>query len=403
MKTIFMILTSSILLFSCRHMTKEISSLKNQSGAIQEQLIFEESISPINFKLTAPLIFMFEKAYAGLPSGIFPPTREKEYEKDASIQYNNKDFENFKIKVRGNNSLIECSFAKLKINFKNPSATQNSNKYLNKIRIGTHCGDQDKPHLKRMTHENYTWRQATVLDIARIVGLRVPRVKRAIIEYVDNSNEVKQKNYSQIRVNKVNVKRHAFLMEDTSDIAKEIGFEKIDDILANENRAKLAKLIKLEDFVKIIIFNSMVMNWDMSLPNPYDDNIGSFWNIDLIGKKINDEYVEIMPIVDDFDLAFSVTGKTNDQSQDIFPYDLEKFVDSFKNSLDPRIKNENERFIVYKTLKEYESNGDKVTEFLKQEGLFVKGDNRGKEILGTYISRFFSDYLPKVIEHYQLN
>jgi len=70
------------------------------------------STSVVALTLTAPFQTHFEMAYAGLPDGIFPPVREKPYF-DGSLQMAGLAIP-ITLRVRGNSSLQECPFPKLK-------------------------------------------------------------------------------------------------------------------------------------------------------------------------------------------------------------------------------------------------------------------------------------------------
>lgn len=62
--------------------------------------------------------------------------------------------------IRGNNSVVDCNFAKLKLKFKSASLNNTLLKDHPEIKIGTHCGDDASTPRYRLKQENATWRQA---------------------------------------------------------------------------------------------------------------------------------------------------------------------------------------------------------------------------------------------------
>ena len=67
----------------------------------------------VEWTLTGPMQAHFNMAFAGMPDGIFPPHREKPYF-DGTLKMGELEVP-VTLRVRGNSSLQECPFPKLKV------------------------------------------------------------------------------------------------------------------------------------------------------------------------------------------------------------------------------------------------------------------------------------------------
>ena len=84
-----------------------------------------------------PLQTHFDLALAGLPDGIFPPRREKPYF-DGTVLVAGFELP-VELRVRGNSSLQECPFPKLKLKVARADRIGTPFADAREIKLGTHC------------------------------------------------------------------------------------------------------------------------------------------------------------------------------------------------------------------------------------------------------------------------
>ena len=91
----------------------------DDAGAL-EPARWYESKTALELSVTGPMEDAFEAAFAGTPDGIIPPVRNKD-PFDGGVAYLDLDgtphAASVELAVRGNSSLQECAFPKLKFAF----------------------------------------------------------------------------------------------------------------------------------------------------------------------------------------------------------------------------------------------------------------------------------------------
>ncbi len=247
------------------------------------------STSVVAFTLTAPFQTYFDLAYAGLPDGIFPPVREKPYF-DGSLAMTGFDLP-ISLRVRGNSSLQECPFPKLK--FKVAREQREGTPFFDarEIKIGTHCAEGGRGTIGRLREQIATYREALAYETMGVLGFVTPRVRRARIEYHDTTPT------NASPVGGWQLIRDALILDDVEVVAGRMGGRALDDeevaVLTNANFN--GQLIADLQFL-----HALLGNWDYKL---FTNGVG-LWNTDVIELAGGG----LLPVAGDFDLASWVTG-----------------------------------------------------------------------------------------------
>jgi hypothetical protein len=139
--------------------------------SLEADSIFSES-SVVEFSLSGPLQQHFALALAGMPDGIFPPERPKPCF-DGVLTLSGRDVP-VTIRVRGNSSLQECPFPKLK--FKVSRADRGDTPFFDarEIKIGTHCAEGGRGSIGRLCEEAATFREALAYEVMERLGFVSP-------------------------------------------------------------------------------------------------------------------------------------------------------------------------------------------------------------------------------------
>lgn len=257
-----------------------------RARAADPQSIFAES-SVIAFGLSGGFQTNFEHAFAGTPDGIVPPHRVKEYF-DGALQLGSSTIP-VALRVRGNSSLQECPFPKLK--FKVSKANRAGTPFFDarEIKVGTHCAEGGRGTIGRLRDERAAFREALAYEVMSALGFAGPRVRRAQIDYRDTSltNSISPSGWQ--------VNRHAVILDDIEVVAERLGGRALsdDEIAAIENANFDPQLIDL------LLLHALLGNWDFALPA---DGHG-LWNTHVI--ELPD--LRLLPIAGDFDLSSFVT------------------------------------------------------------------------------------------------
>ncbi len=241
-----------------------------------------------NLSITGPLQTNFNLAYAGTPDGIFPPKRLKPYfNAQAAIGTLTLPIS---LRVRGNSSLQECSFPKLKFKVAKEDRPGTPFADAREIKIGTHCAEGGRGNIGRLRDERSAWREALAYEIMGQLGFQSPRVRRAIIEYQD-TGEADEFGNSGWRLS-----RHAFLAEDVELLADRLGGRALSEaeITAISGHPFDSQLV-----TGLLLLHALLGNWDFSLET---DGRG-IWNTEVV--ELADK--TLIPIAGDFDLASFVT------------------------------------------------------------------------------------------------
>jgi hypothetical protein len=244
----------------------------------------------VSFSVTGPLQQHFDLAFAGMPDGIFPPVREKPYF-DGFITIGDEEIP-VSLRVRGNSSLQECPFPKMK--FKVSRAERVGTPFFDarEVKIGTHCAEGGRGPIGRLRDERATYREALAYEAMQILGFVSPRVRRARIEYHDATatNSTSEVGWD--------VTRNAVILDDIEVVAERLGGRALDDeeitVLTNAN-------FDVQLLTDLEFFHILLGNWDYVLA---PDGRG-IWNTDVI--ELPD--LKLLPVAGDFDLCSFVTGE----------------------------------------------------------------------------------------------
>jgi hypothetical protein len=251
--------------------------------------IFDRS-AVVELTLEGPFQVYFEKAFAGMPDGIFPPVREKPWF-EGEVALSAPGLERpIDVRVRGNSSLQECPFPKLK--FKLSREDRAGTPFFNarEIKVGTHCAEGGRGTIGRLRDERATWREALVYEIMAALDFTSPRVRRAQIQYHDTSptNGVRDVGWT--------LSRKALLLDDIEVVAERLGGRALDDeeitTLTNANFS--AQLI-----ADLRVLHAFVGNWDYALST----DGSNLWNTDVVALPDGG----LLPVAGDFDLCSFVT------------------------------------------------------------------------------------------------
>jgi hypothetical protein len=244
----------------------------------------------LEWAVQGPMQTHFELAHAGMPDGIFPPKREKPYF-DGRVQMGEYDLP-ATVRVRGNSSLQECPFPKLKLKWSRKDREGTPFASAREIKIGTHCAEGGRGPVGRLREESATYREALAYEVMEVLGFLTPRVRRARIDYRDTSptNEVGGTGWE--------IQRKAMMVEDIEVVGERLGGRALtdDEVTALRDAGFEDQLL-----IDLKCFHALLGNWDYSLAQSGDN----LWNTEVIelpgGRKV--------PVAGDFDLASWVTGE----------------------------------------------------------------------------------------------
>ena len=243
----------------------------------------------VSFTVDGPLQQHFDLAYAGMPDGIFPPIREKPYF-DGTITMGAQEIP-VSLRVRGNSSLQECPFPKMK--FKVSRADRAGTPFFDarEVKIGTHCAEGGQGPIGRLRDERATYREALAYECMNILGFVSPRVRRARIEYRDTSAPGRSEVGWMVQ-------RNAVILDDIEVVAERLGGRALDDeeitVLTNAN-------FDLQLVTELEFLHILLGNWDYALAT---NGVG-LWNTEVIELP----NLKLVPVAGDFDLCSFVTGE----------------------------------------------------------------------------------------------
>jgi hypothetical protein len=248
---------------------------------------------PTELRIEGSFTAAFEAAHAGQPDGIIPQVRVKD-PFTAVLSYKNKAGRIVKfdaeLQVRGNSSLAECDFPKLKVKVDKAKAKGTALEGANKFKIGTHCGEGGAGTIGRLRSEEATWRESLVYDIARAAGMPTLATKPVTITYVDTGTHTE-------------TKRKAFLLEHIDVAAARLGGTALQDPEMYAGKPK--DHMKAADMARIQMLQALVGNWDWHLNVDGAEADGAIlWNIEAVELSAGGAMI---PIAADFDLSSFVT------------------------------------------------------------------------------------------------
>ncbi|MBT5925377.1 MAG: hypothetical protein HOH33_02030 [Verrucomicrobia bacterium] len=276
-----------------------VSQHTQPTESIEEPLFFRSRVSEggrifdhsatVAIILSGPFQQHFDLAFAGLPDGIFPPVREKPYF-DGTLSFGEETWP-VRMRVRGNSSLQECPFPKLKLKINSKTREGTPLENAREIKIGSHCAEGGLGNIGRLRHELATFREVLLYEAMQTLGFISPRVRRATIEYHDTS-DLDDPLRSEWKLTKM-----AFIMDHVEVIAEHLNGRALED----EEVAALSQAQFSEQLIiELQLFHAMVGNWDYALST---DGKG-LWNTEVI--EMPDK--ALVPVAGDFDLAAWVTG-----------------------------------------------------------------------------------------------
>jgi len=267
--------------------TNDTTSVRRFYRARAVDSIFS-SISVASWTLTGPFQINFNLAYAGTPDGIFPPKRLKPYF-DAQFKMGDLTLP-VTMRVRGNSSLQECSFPKLKMKVSKENRAETPFADAREIKIGTHCAEGGRGNIGRLRDERAAWREALAYETMDLIGFVAPRVRRAVIDYHDTGAP------DEFGASGWQISRPAFIADDIELVADRLDGRAVSDeeIAALTNPGFDPQLV-----TDLLLLHALLGNWDFGL------ELGGrgIWNTEVI--ELADK--RLVPVAGDFDLASWVT------------------------------------------------------------------------------------------------
>ena len=246
--------------------------------------------SVVSLTVAGPLQSHFQLAAAGSPDGIFPPVRKKPYF-DGTLSLGSVTIP-ITLQVRGNSSLQECPFPKLKFKVSATNRTDTPFADAREVKIGTHCAEGGRGNIGRLRDERAAYREALAYEAMAALNFVSPRVRRAEIVYQDTSptNSVPDGGWQVIR--------NAVLLDDVEVLAERLGGTVLTDA---EVSALPAGALNEPLVTELQFLHALLGNWDYALG--LDGAV--YQNTDLIRLANR----QLLPVAGDFDLASWVTGE----------------------------------------------------------------------------------------------
>jgi hypothetical protein len=247
----------------------------------------------VSMGLSGPLQGNFNLAHAGTPDGIFPPVRLKDYflgtlvipgwTLPASVR------------VRGNSSLQECPFPKLKFKIAKEARAGTPFADAKEIKIGTHCAEGGHGGIGRLREQSAVFREVLAYEALELMGFTAPRIRRVEMDYVDTTPATND--YSTVGWQ---VTRDALIVEDGEVLASRLGGR-----LLNEEEAVALGTGKfdLQLTADLQCFEALIGNWDCDL----GWGGRNVWNFEVLEFPTG-SVTNYVPVAGDFDLASWVTG-----------------------------------------------------------------------------------------------
>lgn len=254
-----------------------------------------ESSAVVDWVIEGPLQQHFDLAFAGLPDGIFPPRREKPYF-PGSLRMGEFQLA-VTLRVRGNSSLQECPFPKMKVKVSREVREGTPFEAAREIRIGTHCAEGGTGTIGRLRDQSAAYREALAYEVQALLGFPTLRVRRARIAYHDTTAGGMEPEVGW------EVTREAMLLEDVEVLAERQGGRALSDeeVAALRDAGFPATLL-----AELRLWHALLGNWDYQVSNEG----GSLWNTEVIELADGSR----LPVAGDYDLASWVTGVTTPTS-----------------------------------------------------------------------------------------
>lgn len=263
-----------------------------RAGPVGTNSIFS-SRSLVALGLSGPFQAHFDLAFAGTPDGIIPPVREKPYF-DGTLVLPGLTLP-VNLRVRGNSSLQECPFPKLK--FKVSPTHRPGTPFVDarEIKIGTHCAEGGHGHIGRLRDQTAAFREVSAYEVLALLDFLAPRARRARLEYHDTTPPTNANATVGWRLT-----REALILEDIEVMAERLGGRVLTE---TETSALELAAFDPQFAADLQCFHALLGNWDYSLG--WDGR--GVWNTDVLELTVGTK-PRLVPVAGDFDLASWVTG-----------------------------------------------------------------------------------------------
>jgi hypothetical protein len=249
----------------------------------------------VELRLTAPFADLLAKSDA-----------TSDYAVDGTLTYTADDgrevtIDGIHVSVRGNTSRqdTECTFPKLKLHFpKSPGLDASIFKGAERLKIGTHCGEEADEQLShkygRLANEHAVTREAFVYRLLDVLGVASLKARPARITYEDPA------------AGTAPLVRNAMLLEDTNEAMKRFHASRE---ITMEQFGSAKRDLAESDTVTLAFAEAMMGNFDWCLRLSPDDTYRCdakkpLWNIAALARDDG----TVVPLIYDFDLAGMVTG-----------------------------------------------------------------------------------------------
>jgi hypothetical protein len=255
------------------------------------------SDGPVELTLEAPLQRLFDKGVADESFSVKGALSYRDASSGTSVAV--RDVE---LSVRGHTSKqeSECSFPKLKIEFKDGSQRDRSIfAGMDALRLGTHCGESQgeerTPKYGRLANEKSPHREAFVYRLLDAAGVATLKARPARVTYID-----KDANGSPLV-------RNAVLVEDDDAVIHRL--EGTTEI-TREQFSTARDQFNSQDTARLAFAQAMIANFDWCLRfYPEDtyrcDDTQRLWNVLAVARRDG----RAIPVIGDFDLAGIVVGR----------------------------------------------------------------------------------------------
>ncbi|MGE3313280.1 MAG: hypothetical protein AB7O66_25215, partial [Limisphaerales bacterium] len=212
-----------------------------------------------------------------------------------------------RIRVRGNSSLQECPFPKLKLKVSSEDRQDTPFEDAREINIGSHCADGGSGTVGRLRDERAAYREALAYEVSDDLGFTTPRIRRARIEYHDTTTAPGPDADSTGWT----LTRQALLLENAEVVGERLGGTALDD---EEVAALTDARFPSQLIADMRLFHALLGNWDYTLSETGRD----LWNTDVLEMPDG----SLIPMAGDFDLASWVTGRVRLNAPHDFRPDL---------------------------------------------------------------------------------
>ena len=276
---------------------------------VNAQNIYESS-KPVSLTITAPFKSLFDKRINST-SVILLALKESipgvlQLVNPSTMIPETYDIE---ILMRGNFTLSDCQFPKLKINFKKNQTKKY--RYFNKKKydLTTHCMNSvEGVTYYAQAHQFLTsspYREKFLFDIQEELGIAVPKTQNAFIHYIDNTDSTlvtysqKPAFFTESQSNMIERLNGLYQIIGENDFSKKIIqgqiIGKVDENLPKNIFKNIQENVQINknDAIVLHFFNALIMNYDFYIKiDPSDsrhgDHTTGFHNVKCIAINEND-------------------------------------------------------------------------------------------------------------------